>query len=436
MPTIALQIALIVALIVVNGVFAMAEMAVVSSRRARLRTRVEAGERGAAAALKLVDAPDQFLSTVQVGITLVGILAGAFGGAALAEPLSNAIEAVPALDPYSEELGLAIVVLSITFLSLIVGELVPKRIALNSPERIASRVAGPMRVLSAAASPLVWLLTRSTDVGFRLLGLRETGETRVTEEEIRHLLSEGAQHGIFDVKEQAMVERVFRFADQRVGAVMTPRVGIEFVDLDEPLDKTLEALHGARHSRLVACRGDLDNTVGIINVRDALPIALDGKPVDPQQLLRTAHYVPEHAPALTLLDHFKRTGERVALVIDEYGGLAGLASIEDVIESLVGYMPWAAGTGDEPDIVQRGDGSYLVDGNVLPDELERRIGAALRPSAAEAGYRTVAGWVVTKLGRIPDVGEHFESDGLRVEVVDMDGPRVDRLLISRSTETE
>ena len=423
------NVLLILALIVLNGVFSMSELAVVSSRKARLRKRAEEGSRGARAALALAENPNRFLATVQVGITLVGIFAGAYGGAQLAAPLADALRRVAVLASVADGLAIAAVVATITYLSLVVGELVPKQIALNNPERIAAAVARPMQVVSVVATPLVWLLSKSTDGLFRLLRLRANDGASATEEEIGFLLHEGTEAGVIHSEEQRIVERVFRFGDQDVGGVMTPRREVFFLDLDAPAEATREKLLTAPHVRLVACRGGLDHVVGVVDVRTLLGRALAGDPLDPAAAVTPVRFVPEHSPAIRALELFRETGDKVAVVIDEYGGVAGLVALDDVLEALVGTLP---GAGDLPSggVVRREDGSFLVDGRVTIEDAEAAIGARLPPVDDRGDYRTVAGWVVARLGRIPETGECVDAGTVRVEVVDMDGPRVDALLVT------
>ena len=423
------KVLLILALIVLNGVFSMSELAVVSAKKGRLRQRADEGNRGARAALALAENPNRFLATVQVGISLVGIFAGAYGGAQLAAPLAEALARYPAVAPYSDGLAIGLVVLAITYLSLVIGELVPKRIALNNPERIAAAVARPMNGVSLVATPLVWVLSQSTDGLFRLLGLREKDDASETEEEIGFLLHEGTEAGVIHTEEQRIVERVFRFGDQDVGGVMTPRRAVVYLDLDAPAETNREKLLAAPHVRLVACRGGLDHVVGVVDVRDLLGRVLAGEPVDPAAAVRPVRFVPEHSPALRVLELFRESGEKVAVVIDEYGGMAGLVALDDVLEALVGALP---GAGDMPSggVVRREDGSFLVDGRVLVEDLEEAVGARLVAGDERGDYRTAAGWVVSQLGHIPETGERVEAGRLRVEVVDMDGPRVDALLVT------
>ena len=418
------KVLLLLALIVLNGVFSMSELAVVSAKKARLQRRADEGSAGARAALELAERPNRFLATVQVGISLVGIFAGAYGGAQLAGPLADALNGVPMLRPYSGVLSVALVVAAITYLSLVVGELVPKRIALNNPEQIAAVVARPMRGVAVAATPVVWLLSKSTDVLFRLLRLHPADRTAATEEEIGFLLHEGTEAGVIHTEEQRLVERVFRFGDRDAGGVMTPRRDVAHVDLDDPEAEIRAQVAAAPHSRLVVCRDGLDHVEGIVHVRDVLRAALAGATLDVAAHVRPVRFVPEHAPALRVLELFRETGDKVAVVIDEYGAMVGLVSLDDVLEALVGALP-----GDAPAVVRRSDGAFLVGGSLAVDDLEEETGLAL-PSDDRHDFRTVAGWLVARVGRLPEVGTRVEAGGLSVEVVAMDGPRVATLAVA------
>ena len=429
------EIVLIVLLLVLNGVFAMSEIAVVSARKARLQKRAEDGSIGARRALELAENPNRFLATVQVGITLVGILAGAFGGATIADTLALSIARAPALAPYAEAIALGVVVLAITYLSLVIGELVPKRIGLNAPERIAAAVAGPMRVLSTVASPLVTLLTWSTEGVVRLLRIRKSEEPPVTEAEIAVLLEQGTQAGVFEAEEQDLVERVFWLADQRVTSVMTPRTQVVWLDADDPPEAQRETMLAHPHFVFPLCDGSLDRVLGTVDVRDLWAAAARGEPPEPRAVMRDPLYVPQSVRALALLDSFRESGVEVALVVDEYGGTAGLVTLHDLVEEIVGHIHLPGGPA-EPGVVRRDDGSLLVDGALLMDDLRDALDLPNRRADERYEYRTVGGYVYTRLGRVPRTGDHFEADGFRVEVVDMDGNRVDKVLIAELPRRE
>jgi putative hemolysin len=429
MPTTALQIAVIVLLTLLNGFFAMSETALVSSRKARLRQRAEEGDRGANAALELADSPNRFLSTVQIGISLIGVLAGAFGGATLAEPLADALRVVPALAPYAGPIAFGTVVIAITYLSLILGELVPKRLALNGAEAVASRVAGPMRLLSVITSPAVWFLSFSTETVLRLLGARPPAESPVTEQEVEILMEEGARAGVFEDEERDLVRSALQLDDRPVRELMTPRPRVVWLDADDPPEEVRQLVAQSRHSYFPVARGDLDDLLGIASVKEAWVRQASGQTPDLLGSLRPAPFVPEGAPATFALESFKRSGLPLALVIDERGHIEGLITLTDVLEALVGEVP----DEDEPteeDVVRREDGSWLVNGLLAAQELKEHLGLEELPRQEDADYQTVGGMVMDALGRVPAEGERFEWEGYSFEVLDMDGRRLDKVLVT------
>jgi putative hemolysin len=430
MAAVGLEIAFVLLLVVANGAFAMSEMALVSSRKARLRQRADAGDAGARAALELAVAPDTFLSTTQIGITLVGIMAGAFGGATISEQLAAQLARVPALAPYSRGLALATVVLSITCLSLIVGELAPKRIALNNPERIASMVARPLRSLSRMTRPAVRLLTFSTAAVLRALGVKAPEDPPVTEEEVRVLIRQGAEAGVFVQSEREILESVFRLDDRRVTTLMTPRLDIAWLDIGASAGDVLRELGESPHSRLPVARGSLDNVQGVIHKKDLLGRCLAGEPLDPRSSMRQPLFVPESQTALQLLEQLRNSQTHVALVVDEFGSVQGLVTMHDVMEAIVGDMPAA---GEEAYAVERGDGSWLLDGALLVEDFKEILRVGTLPGEGRGGYETLAGFVLTQLGRVPRAADYFEWGRLRFEVVDMDGRRVDKVLVTPVT---
>lgn len=338
MSAVLFEIVFVMLLIIANGLLAMSETAVISARKARLQHRANRGDIKARAALEVANAPTRFLSTVQIGITLVGILAGAFGGATIAEQLAGRLSLIPLLTPYSEAIGLGIVVIGITYLSLVLGELVPKRLALHNPERIAAAVAIPMRALSALLSPLIGLLGASTDVVLWVLGIRPSTEPPVTEEEIKVLIEQGTQAGVFAAMEQEMVVRAFRLGARRISALMTPRTEIVWLNLDDPPDVIHRAMTNSTHGLFPVGRGSLDNLLGVVHARDVLARSLAGQPTDLKALLQQPLFVLENMLALKALELFKQSGQPLALVIDEYGGTQGLVTHSDILEALVGDM--------------------------------------------------------------------------------------------------
>ena len=429
MSGVALQIAVIVVLALLNGLLAMSETALVSSRKARLKQRAEAGDRGARAALGLAESPNRFLSTVQIGISLVGVLAGAFGGATLARPLADTLRTVPALAPYAGPLALGMVVVAITYLSLIIGELVPKRLALSGAEAVASRVAGPMRLLSAITAPAVWFLSVSTEGVLRLLGARRTGAPPVSEQEVEILMEEGAQAGVFEEEEMDLVRRALRLDDRPVRELMTPRPNVVWLDADDPPEEILRRAREAGHSFFPVARRDLDDLLGIASVKEAWARQVSGKNADLLGSLKRSPLVPEGAPATSALEAFKRSGLPVSLVIDERGHIEGLLTLTDVLEALIGEAP----DEDEPAeaaIVRREDGSLMVDGLLGANELREHLGLGELPREEEADYHTVGGMVMDNLGRVPATGDRFDWEGYTFEVLDMDGRGVDKVLIT------
>lgn len=425
-----LEIIIIFLLLVANGILAMSEIAVVSVRKARLQQRAEEGDANAQAALDLANNPNAFLATIQIGITLVGILAGAFGGATLAEEIGAALAIFPFLAPYSEALGVGVVVLVITYFSLVIGELVPKRLGLNNAEGVAMAVARPMRHLSRFASPLVRLLSFSTDLTLRLLGVRLTsGEPPVTEEEVKILLQQGTQSGVFAAAEQELIESVLRLDDRRISSVMTPRPQIVYLDATESADAIRDHLMSSQHSRFPVIRQELDTILGLVHAKDLLAQYLRGESFNLSDLLQPALFVPESLSVLKMLELFKQEASQLALVVDEYGGIQGLVTLNDILEAIVGDLPGPQ-TSDEPRATRRADGSWLLDGALPVDKLKQIFNLDELPDEELNFYQTVAGFFIYQVRALPTVGQSFTWEGLRFEVVDMDGRRVDKVLVS------
>ena len=428
MPFATIELALVILLILANGVFAMSETAFVSARRVRLQQWANEGNAKAAAALEFVNSPNRLLSTVQLGITLIGILAGAFGGATIAGALAEKIHAIAWLAPYSDAIALALVVIAITYLSLVIGELVPKRIALNNPERIAMVMVRTMQVLSAISSPFIRLLSLSTEGILRLIGLRPSSEPPITEEEINVLIEEGTQIGTFEAAEQDMIERIFRLGDRRVSALMTHRPDIIWLDVNDPLLDITQTIRESTYSRFPACDGSLDNVLGMLHVKDLLLQYMAGQPLDLQAALQTPLYVIDNTSTLKVLELFKQTGQQAALVIQEYGDIEGLITLNDILEAIVGDIS-SLDDLDHPQVVQREDGSWLLDGMLPIDELKDILHVRTLPEESSGDYETLAGFMLTELGRIPAPADHFEWDRFRFEVMDMDGRRIDKVLV-------
>jgi putative hemolysin len=432
MSTIVIEVLVILLLLLVNGVFAMSELAIVRARRVLLERRAEEGDARARAALELTKEPTKFLSSVQVGITLVGVFSGAFGGATIAEVLADRFSRVPALQGYADALGLTIVVIAIAYLSLIIGELVPKRIALAWPERVAALAARPVGLVATIFRPLVTLLTASTNFVLRVLRVPASAGPTVTEEEIRALVEEGAETGVVQPAEHEIVERAFRLGDLTVASVMTPRPEMEWIDIQDPPAVIRSELAAARLPQYVVCQGSIEKVLGVVHVQDLVAKAIGGTPIDiPADLRAMLHkplFVPDAMPVFRLLEEFRRAREQVAIVLDEYGGVEGLATLDHILETLVGEYAEYAGR-DEPSITRRDDGTWLVDGVVPLEELELRLGLHPLPAEERRGFRTVAGFIITRLGHVPKPGESVEWSGVRFEVVDMDGRRIDKVLV-------
>jgi putative hemolysin len=434
MSRIAIEIFILVVLILANGLFAMSEIAVVSARKTRLQQQAQEGNKRARVALELANAPNQFLATIQIGISLVAIMAGAFGGATVAEELAGMLEQVPLLAPYSEAIGVGIVVLTITYFSLVIGELVPKRLGLNNAERVAARLAPFMHTLSRLASPIVRFLSLSTDLILRLLRVQPEQETPVSEEEIKLLLQQGTRAGAFEPAEQEMVEHVFRLGDATVEALMTPRPEVEWLDLDDRAEVARRVVATGGHSRFPVARGDLDHVLGMVYAKDLLADGLEGRPFDLEANLRPALYLPETITALEAVEQLRMNRTDAALIIDEYGGFEGLLTVEDILEALIGDI-LAPGELAGPEAVRREDGSWLLDGTLPIDEVKGLLGIDSLPHEGSQ-YQTLGGFVMLCLGRIPSAGDHFDCCDWRFEVVDMDRLRVDKVLaISGGADT-
>ncbi|MGE0813354.1 MAG: hemolysin family protein [Vicinamibacterales bacterium] len=429
MPGVGTEIVVVLLLLVANGVFAMSEISIVAARKVRLQQRADDGDRRAAAALALANAPTQFLSTVQVGISLVGVLAGAYGGATIAEPVQAWLAQFPVLAPYAEALSFGLVVAVITYLSLIIGELVPKRIGLNHPETIASWVATPMQWLARLGGPVVALLTGSTNIVLRVFGLKAEVEPHLTEDEIRAVISQGAESGALEENEETLVQRVFRVGDQRVGAIMTPRLDIEWVDVESTGEELREFLGGHSHGQFVVCHGSLDNVLGTVRAADLLSVAMKNAPITLKSLVRDPLFVPDSMGVFPLLEALKASHRHLAIVLDEFGAVEGLVTVTDVLEAFVGSLPTDAGA-DRP-ITVRADGSWLVEGALPISEVANEIGMGDLPEDEMGAYHTLGGFVMARLGRIPRTADAFEWGGMRFEVMDMDGRRIDKVLVSR-----
>jgi putative hemolysin len=418
---IGIRILIIVILILISGFFAMSEAAIFAARRSRLQHRANEGDMRAQRALELSGKPNRFLPTVTIGITLVGILSGAIGGAPVADALAAQLEKIPALIPYSHSIALFIVVSLLTFVTMLLGELVPKRIALYNAEKIAGGIAGFMTFVAAVLSPVVWLLAKSTDVMLHLLRVKHTDEPPVTEEELLVQLNEGTQAGVFEEAEQDMVEGVFSLSDQRVNALMTPRNEIVWLDVNDTAPEIRRKVKDCPFSRFPVCDDSLDNVVGVVKAKDLLLADLkNGKQL--QEIARPPLYVPETAFGSRALEILKEAKREMVLVVDEFGVVQGLLTLADILEEIVGAFEGG------PQATQRQDGSWLLDGMLQNDEFKEIFNLRRLPDEEE--YETLGGFVMMHLGRIPQATDLFEWNGLRFEVMDMDGKRVDKILVS------
>ncbi len=424
------ELAVAFALILINGLLAMAELAIISSRRLRLQVLVSRRVYGARRALALANNPGKFLSSVQIGITLVGVLSGAFSGATLGLRLGQWLLNLGLPPGIAEPAGVAVVVAAITYLSLIVGELVPKQIALRNPERIAVRVAPAMTMLAKIASPLVWLLDMSGRALLRLLGQGAKPEARVTDEEIRMLMAEAETAGVIEPGERSMIAGVMRLGDRPVRGVMTPRRDVEMIDLADDFETIRKSILNSVHSRFPVHDGEQDNVIGVLQAKDFLDGYLSGTPPDVRKSVRKAPTVSDTADALDLLEIIRQTPVHMALIYDEYGHFEGIATNADILEAIVGAGRTDEGP-PEPDAVRREDDSWLLAGSMPADELPERLGIAIPQDRA---YQTVAGFVLDRLGHLPQVGECFDDQGWRFEVVDLDGRRIDKIIARRAAE--
>ena len=420
---------LLLGFILLNGLFAMSEIAIVGSRRARLTQMAESGHRGAARALQLGAVPSRFLATVQVGITAIGILSGAVGERQIASRMREWLATFPLIAPYAEEISLVVIVVTLTYASLIIGELVPKRVALTRPETIASIIAPPMLMLATIGRPIVYILSRSTDLILSLLRIKAVDEPAITLEEIKVLIEQGTREGVFEQSEKELVTNVLNLDDRTVGSILTPRSEVVFIDVRQSFERNREVLAQSPHSILPVCDGGLDHVVGVARATDILKHVLDGSSVDFAMVAQSALFVPGSITLMTLLEHFKRSHLSVALVIDEFGDVEGLVSLTDVVSAIVGDLP--SEPGEEPTVVRREDGSWLVDGGADMPTVRRTIEWEEANEEEADQYRTIGGLAMFALGRVPKTGDVFRREGYRFEVVDMDGNRVDRVLVAK-----
>ncbi len=423
MTDVLIEIAIVLLLMVLNGVFSMSETAIISARKIRLQQRADTGDERAKAALEVANAPNDFLATVQIGITLIGILTGVVSGATISEQIALALQNVPVLAPYGEAIGVGIVVAIITYLTLIIGELVPKNIALTNPERIATLVAGPMRRLSRLAAPAVKSLDFSTKIALRVLGIKASGEPNVTEDEIKVMMRQGAETGTFEEGERHIVEQIFWLNDLNASSIMTPRTEIVWLNVqDDPADIRAQL---AKHpfSRFPVADGTLDNVIGVVRVKD---LVTQEPPYDLRKAVQKGVFLPEGTSALKILENFQKEQTHIAFIIDEFGGMQGLVTISDVLQIIMG--DGLSGVMKHDSVVRRDDGSYLLDGLLTIEEVYQLL--RIEPKENSKGFSTLAGFILEHLGNIPNTGDNFETQGYKFEVVDMDGRRIDKVMVT------
>jgi putative hemolysin len=429
-----LNLLIVLILIVLNGLLSMSELAIVSARTSRLQQRAEAGNRGARAAIDLADHPSRFLSTVQIGITLIGVVNGAFGGATLSGPLADQLARIPGLERYSSQVATLVVVVLITYLSLVIGELVPKRIALQQAESVASLMAPAMVVLSRVSGPVVAFLSWSGDRVLRVLGIKPSTEPEITAEEIELLIKQGNEAGVFRDSERQMVEGVFDIGDRSAGELMTPRHRIEFLNLANPEEDNRRIMAESPHNFYPVCDGSTDNVVGIVATRELWRRQLNGEPTLIREAMAPALFVPEVAAIPGVMDQMRHSRSAMAIVVDEYGGIEGLLTFNDVLSDVVGEIDDPHRTNVKGG-VRRDDGSWLFDGEFPAHELREVLDIGSLPGEDEGRYETIGGFVMDQLGHIPNAAEGFNWGDFRYEVMDMDGNRIDKVMVSPLSDT-
>ncbi|NEX62741.1 hemolysin family protein [Noviherbaspirillum galbum] len=424
-----MEIAVLLGLILLNGIFAMSEIALLTARRARLQRLAEEGDDSAAAAIRLGDDPTRFLSTVQIGLTSIGVLNGIVGEATLARPFAAWIERQGISQPYSEYLATGLVVLTITYFTIVLGELVPKRIGQISPEPIARIVSRPMLFLATISKPFVLFLSASTQLALRTFGIKERNEPTVTQEEINLMLAEGSSAGVIEQHEHQMVRNVFRLDDRQIASLMVPRSDVVYFDVEEPLQDNLRRFEGTDHSRFPVVRGGWSDVLGVATARQLLAQTLRGEKVSLTEHLQPAVFVPESLTGMELLENFKTSGVQLAFIIDEYGEVQGIVTLQDVLEAITGEFK--THSAEEAWALQRDDGSWLLDGLIPVPELKDRLGLKEVPEEERGRYNTLSGMMMLLLGRLPQTGDRCDWEDWNFEIVDLDGKRIDKVLASR-----
>ena len=428
MQEIGFEIFLIFVLLILNGIFSMSEIAVVSAKRIRLKQRAEEGDLGAKTALELAESPDKFLSTVQIGITLIGIVAGAVGGASLSARLTPVFQGISVLSPYAEEISFGIVILLITYFSLVIGELVPKNIALMAPEKIAVLMSRPMKFISKVTAPFVWFLSLSTNAIVKLFRLNGGSESNMTEAEIKAIIAQGTTEGVIDETEQELMESVIRLDDQRITALMTQRNYIGWIDLQDSQEEIKKEILKSGFSRLLVCEGDLDNVKGFVKAKDLLNNLLSDQPFDLEKSLKQPIFVPETKTALEVLENFQESLTHFAVIVDEFGLTQGVVTTNDILEAIVGDLSHQGVRNESA--VQRDDGSWLLDARLSMADFTDILELKSLPPEERGMYETLAGFMIKRFGKLPKTADKFEWNGYIFEVVDMDGKRVDEVLVT------
>jgi putative hemolysin len=427
MPT--SEILVILLLILLNAFFAMSEMALVASKKARIQAAVEQGKTGAKSALALMEDPTTLLSSIQIGITLISIVTGLYSGATLAQPLATALRDVGLPDTYADEIAFGLVAMAVTYFSLIVGELVPKRVALIHAESLAIRVAPIMRGFAKVMAPFVWLLSVSVNAVLKLLPISAAPQAAVTEDDVRALIAEGTRSGVFLASERRLVEGVLALADRKVASIMVPRQDIVWLDIEDPLEALWQQAKESGHARFLIAQGRLDNLLGVITLANLSEAVHRGR-IDPEKDIVPPLHIPESISALQLLDQFQRSSTHLAVVTDEYGEIEGITTPIDILKAIAGELP-ELGSRERPEIVERHDGALIVDGHLPIEELQSRLN---RRDMVGRDYHTVAGFVLARLGRIPKAGDTLTWRDLRIEILEMDGMRIDKIALSQRTE--
>lgn len=425
-----MELLIIALLLLLNGLFAMYEIALISARKSSLEDEARSGRRGAKAALALLGEPEKVLSAIQVGITLIGIVSGAFAGLALAEDLAFLFKNVGWLAPYAQTLSVVLVVGIITYLSLIIGELVPKTIALNNAEAIAIFLSPAMKLFSTVTYPVVWILSMSTKLVLKFFGIQDRHETPVTEEELRMFLKKGSEHGVIEKEESDMINEVIRFGDKRANALMTPRVDVAWLDIHQTPEEILAEALNSSFPRLLVCEDEVDQVKGVVNVRDVLAYYIRHQTLHLNEIMFEPLYIPEQVQALKVLEMFRKTKKHFGIVINEYGSMEGIITLHDLTENIMGDLP-ALGDLNDPEVFQREDGSYLIDGSMKVEDAEDllKVSSLFEQEAERPDVNTLGGLAMYQLNRIPKIGEKFSAGGYLFEIVDMDGNRVDKLLV-------